>query len=547
MQLTMKPRPTATDIEAQNPQPSSAEKHSTSHNHSFPKHDFNARQCKRACSCVCHSVYRVKTPVVLQSLVGSLFVKSHGLYGMNQACNEYSCQRSSTATVRISYRFPDWLLSRMVSSYITSNRLSGPQVSLAVPRIVSNKSDIFSYAFAGDIDGITKLLRAGLASACDISNVWGYTPLHYAVEKGHIDVCRFLLKAGARPEITDTQDNSVTDIAWNRICVKKVTSKKARELEELFKKDEWFEERQFSILHKIVLDVLITSRSLDQELSTSTSNIETPDSEGRTPLSWAAELGNVSAVKTLLQYNAALESKSYTGMTPLHYATQAPTPDCLVALLENGASAKSHNKWKQSPLNLAAYCQDDGSYITPLLDYGANINERDCYSSTALSNALFMNHSATARCLIERGANIIDQDSIGLTGFNESIENNSHECISLLLESGASLATVGIDGETALHILARRGDHRSIEIFQAAELAGLDPEATTDSGLTAWDIMGQRVGSSDEVQAAFRKVMAKLDSKSSCVTYFDALEKMPMVVGKVPDVVEVTVEEILVN
>lgn len=137
--------------------------------------DLNSSPCKRACSCACHSVYRVKTPTVLQNLVGSLLIRHNGLYGLNQACNEYSCRRSSYASIRISYRFPQWLLTRMVSSIITSIRLSGPQLSLVVPRVVSNKSDIFSYAFAGDIDGIAKLLQSGLASACDVSGAWGYT------------------------------------------------------------------------------------------------------------------------------------------------------------------------------------------------------------------------------------------------------------------------------------------------------------------------------------------------------------------------------------
>ena len=199
----------------------------------------------------------------------------------------------------------------------------------------------------------------------------------------------------------------------------------------MFKKDEWFEERQFTILHKIVLDLLPICRTLEQELSTSTSNIEISDSEGRTPLYWAAECGNVSAVATLLHYGALVSSGSIMGMTPLHYAIRAPNLRCNSLLLENGASVTVKNKWDQSPLNFASYSQNDASYITPLLDFGADINERDIDISMTHICTLFMNNLHTARCPISRGANITNPDESGLTSLNDSIGNNFHERISL--------------------------------------------------------------------------------------------------------------------
>ncbi|KAL8717704.1 MAG: hypothetical protein Q9225_005081 [Loekoesia sp. 1 TL-2023] len=458
--------------------------------------------------------------------------------------NSLAATSLTSAKLSISYRFPEWLLNRLVSSVIISNHVNGPQLSLVVPRIVPNTSDIFSQSFAGNIDAVAKLIQAGLASPCDINGMWGYTPLHYALDRGHMELCRFLLKAGARAEITDIEDSSVTDMAWNKICLKKVSSKEAEELEGMFKKDGWFEERQFTTLHKTILGLLPTPQDLQRELSMSTKNIEVADSEGRTPLSWAAELGNLSAVQILLQYGAACSSKSINGMTPLHYAAKASSPACLHALLENGAPVSAKNKWNQSPLNIASYSQNDESFINPLLDHGADINERDVYGSSALSCAVFMNQYHTARCLLARGASVGTKD---LNVMNDSIENNSHECTSLLLNSRANLSTANIHGETSLHALARRGDLRSIELFQAAELEGLDAEAKTNERLTPWDVMTQRVDVTDEVQNAFRGLMAKIRSDNKCMTCLGTLEKMPPIVGKVPDQVEVRVEEILVD
>ena len=547
MQITTGSQSRSLDIEAQTQDSLVSGKGLTSVLSEIHNDGFQQGPCKRACSCACHSVYRVKSPSVLQSLVGSLLIKHNGLYGMNQACNENLCRRSASASIKVSYRFPEWLLNRMVSSFIVSNRLNGPQLSLVVPRIVPHASDIFFQASAGNLDGVANLLRTGLASPCDIDHRWGYTPLHYAVDKGHLSLCRLLLSAGARADITDSDENTVTDIAWNKICSHKISTEHATELEDVFKRDDWFEERQFTLLHKIVLDLLPVHRSLQQELTISTKDIEIADSEGRTPLSWAAECGNLPAVQSLVEFGANMSSKSIMGLTPLHYAAKAHNSACLSFLVERGAPLNAKNKWHQSPLNIASYFQNDASYFIPLLDHGADINESDSISSTALGNALSMNNDLTARCLISRGANINKLEQPGLTGLNAAIEYNSHLCISLLFESGVSLSTIGQYGETALHTVARRGDLRTMDIFQAARLEGLDTRAKTDAGLTAWDIMGQRVNVNDELEGAFRKLMAKLEANSSRVTYFDALEKiMPIVDNKTPDLVEVKLEEISV-
>ena len=530
------------------------------------RYDQQVRQCKKACSCVCHSVYRVKSPSVLRSLVGSLLVKSNGLYGLTQACNEFTCGRNSSVSVRISYRFPEWLLNRMVSTIIISNQVSGPQLSLVTPRVVSHISEIFGHAFQGNIDAVAKVFQLGLASPCDISSSYGYTPLHYAVDNGHMDLCRFLLNAGARASITDFAENSVNDLAWNKICSRKTSRQEAAALEELFNKDDWLEERQFSTLHKIILDLLPVSRTLDYELQISTRDLDLADSEGRTPLSWAAELGSVAALKTLLDYDANPNSTSAQGMTPLHYATKAPNADCIPLLLSAGASPFAKNIWKQSPLNFASYHQNSPAYILPLLttttDDGNGvsiINDWDSMHSTPLSCATWMNNSCTAQCLIAHGADINNRaQRLGNTVLNDAIENNSYECISLLLDHGADISIADHVGETALHVLARRADMRTLGIFQdaaatttpAAGLEDLDPEAKSKDGLTARELLARRVDCDEGLESAFEVLMARLDQKNGvCEMVFDAMEKVPAFAGasKLPDLIHVSIEEIVVN
>lgn len=128
---------------------------------------------------------------------------------------------------------------------------------------------------------------------------------------------------------------------------------------------------------------------------------------------------------------------------------------------------------------------------------------------------------------------------------NDAIENNSHACISLLLEYNANISPANADGETSLHVLGRREDHCSVQLLQAAQLHGLDPEARTNEGLTAWDVMERRFDVTDELKSAFQDLMAKLRLEGAHTTYFDAPEKVPLAVAeKLPDSVDVKVVEI---
>ena len=317
-------------------------------------------------------------------------------------------------------------------------------------------------------------------------------------------------------------------------------------LEEMFQKDKWFEERQFSVLHKIVLDLLPTSKSLNQELAVSTSTVDLADTEGRSPLSWAAERGDALAVKTLLRYGASHSSKSLNGMTPLHYAAKAPSSACLNILLDNGARATAKNKWNQSPLNIACFFKDDSSFIGPLLDHGADINEKDRYTYTPLTCAAFTNNANTARFLISRGANINYPARSGINVMNESIENNSHECISLALDSGADLSIADQAGETPLHVIARCADLETLRIFQAADLEDVDPDARSNADRTARDLFAQRVEVDADVEKAFHRLMTRMGSESAFAGFFDAVEKLP-VPEKAVDTLSVTVKEVMVR
>lgn len=80
------------------------------------------------------------------------------------------------------------------------------------------------------------------------------------------------------------------------------------------------------------------------------------DSEGNTPLHWAARSGDVAVARALLYGNAKLDAINNRGETPMHWAMRAgPMGEDVVAfLIENGVKGTILNNSFRRPLDVAA-------------------------------------------------------------------------------------------------------------------------------------------------------------------------------------------------
>jgi ankyrin repeat protein len=89
-------------------------------------------------------------------------------------------------------------------------------------------------------------------------------------------------------------------------------------------------------------------------LAQKTIHVDPKDSDGRTPLSWAAENGHEVVVELLLEKDAELESKGRDGRTPLSWAAESGREAVVELLLEEGAELESKDKDGRTPLSWAA-------------------------------------------------------------------------------------------------------------------------------------------------------------------------------------------------
>ena len=139
-------------------------------------------------------------------------------------------------------------------------------------------------------------------------------------------------------------------------------------------------------------------------------DLDSKDSYGRTPLSYAARNGHEAVVRLLLENGAKLETKSNNSQTPLSYAAENGHEAVVRLLLENGAELETKNNDGQTPLSYAARNGHE-AVVKLLLELDAELETKDkWYGRTPLSYAAINGHEAVVKLLLENGAELKTKD-----------------------------------------------------------------------------------------------------------------------------------------
>jgi ankyrin repeat protein len=70
----------------------------------------------------------------------------------------------------------------------------------------------------------------------------------------------------------------------------------------LFANEDVYDALELTLLHRIILG--LSTADLKTQLELCVSDIDTPDSGGRTPLMWATRRGDIESLKSLIAYRA---------------------------------------------------------------------------------------------------------------------------------------------------------------------------------------------------------------------------------------------------
>ncbi len=317
----------------------------------------------------------------------------------------------------------------------------------------------------GDLGATIKLINVG---ANVNTSKYDETPLHKSASKGHLEIARALIEAGADVKAKEKTDG-MTPLHGSA-------------------KNE----------HLEVVKYLIEKGA----------DVNAKDKWGRTPIHWSAQKGNLEVVKYLIEKGADVNAR-VRGATPLVMSAQSNNLEVMKYLIEIGGA--DVNNRDDGPLHHSAK-NGNLEAVKYLIEKGADMEAKTAYyDMTPLHWSAMYGRLEVAKYLIEKGANVNVTGASGETPLHKSIsgfwDETNPEIALLLINKGADVnARISEDrdyglaqekkGMTPLHLCAikrydprvngrveRLGEEFS-KVAQALITAGADVDPVNVHGWT---------------------------------------------------------------
>jgi len=128
----------------------------------------------------------------------------------------------------------------------------------------------------------------------------------------------------------------------------------------------------------------------------------------------AAELGNIDALKTMIDAGASLNAKDKSGKTVMHYAINSKEDDLLKYLLREGFDINEKDEKDETPVFWAINSYNPSKLETILL-FGGKADVKNRYGDTPLHRAVEKNSFTMVEGLLKNGADLFAENGNGYT------------------------------------------------------------------------------------------------------------------------------------
>jgi ankyrin repeat protein len=194
-------------------------------------------------------------------------------------------------------------------------------------------------------------------------------------------------------------------------------------------------------------------------------------SAAETPaLADAAERGNISLVRTLLDARADVNAAQVDGMTALHWAVYRDDLETAGLLVRAGANVNAVNRYGVPPLSLAC-TNGHSALVALLLGAGANANTSLPGGETVLMTAARTGSLDAVKALLAKGANPNAKERNEQTPLMWAAAEGHTAIARALIASGADIRATLTSGFTPLFFAVREGH---IDVTRALLEAGID-------------------------------------------------------------------------
>lgn len=308
-------------------------------------------------------------------------------------------------------------------------------------------------ARGGHTAAVYELLKREGGTAANTGNLAEETPFTLAVQYGHTEIARMLLKASA----IDVNRQDALGRTPLHLAVKHGASSD-----------------MIRLLLAGYADIRIKDYQKHSPVSLAQRQGETEAEEQmkreNPALRLAAGRGNLREIKRLLSEGADIHARDLAGYSALANALDCEEHEAANLLIEAGARLSLNEMVRLG----------DVRDVQVLLDGGADANEQTLDYQTPLLRAIDEQNPAMVRLLLAAGAdaNLSTMDGTPLT---EAAWRESSEIVQMLIEAGANVNTRSYHGSTALMetIILQRTKNLALLIRAGADVNQVGAEGFT--------------------------------------------------------------------
>ncbi|KAK4319515.1 hypothetical protein Pmani_009553 [Petrolisthes manimaculis] len=320
---------------------------------------------------------------------------------------------------------------------------------------------------------------------------WGRVALVYTVLGNYQECTEMLLKAGAKPDATDSHNRTPLHYASYKGhlgCIKAILH--AVEIRGISQatvsSGVWLAQDRRGVTplhHAAVHDNHKCLQTLLKFAALGT--LDTEDHKKRTPLHWAAAYGSEENVRLLIKHGANILLPDQEGKIPVHWASMSKAEgakNCVRTLI--GAAPSSVN-WQDfdgiTALHLAVAEARKDSVDVILSVPKCSINLTDNQYRTALHWACNRGLTSIVGCLVEQGSSLMVMDMYGATPLHYAAQLNHTDTVELVMRQPCVRDNPSKEGHTALHWAAARGADSALAamVRHGASLTRTDPKGCT--------------------------------------------------------------------
>ena len=240
-------------------------------------------------------------------------------------------------------------------------------------------------------------------------------------------------------------------------------------------------------------------------------NVNEKNYAGITPLTIAAEKGNMNIIKMLVEDGALVNDKSSYGVTPLIAAAAAGNTEVVEYLVAEGADVTAKDDWGKTAL-IYASSTDNPQLITNLIKLDKTaVSLPDNSGNTPIIFAAQQGLNDNIKILLENGADVNYRNpSTGLSAIAAAAAEGHTDTIRLLARTGkADVNIADLSGRTPIFYAVEQDQPEALRMLFTL---GADPNAQDNQGVTAL-MRASAKGRQDCVDILLRQKNIKTDTK----------------------------------